>query len=62
MTTAKRKLAGGPRKLTDAQVQKLKEWKPFKELCREIGISVSQGQKVRRGYYYKQPSPDGRDM
>lgn len=57
MSTKKRRLAGGPRKLTDAQVAKLREWKSFKELCQEIGISVSQGQKVRRGYYHKQPSP-----
>lgn len=53
----KKKLAGKRRKVSDAQARKLREWQAFPDLCREIGISQSQGYRIHKGYYHKQPSP-----
>lgn len=50
-------MKGKRRKYTDAQVRKLREWKPFADVCREIGIRPGYGYQIRNGYYHKQPSP-----
>lgn len=57
MNKPKRRLAGKSRKVSDAEVRLLREWRPFNQLCREIGISVTHGRAIRKGYYHKQPSP-----
>lgn len=50
--------AGNPRRVTDAQVRMLREWKTFTALAREIGISYNHAKKLRLGQYqHKQPSP-----
>jgi hypothetical protein len=46
------------RKLTDDKIQQLLAWKGFGVLCRELGISRSQGNGLRYrfksyGYCYK---------
>lgn len=49
---------GKPRRVTDDGVRKLREWKTFAETCREIGICVNHGRKIRQGeYQHRQPSP-----
>lgn len=48
---------GTPRKLTDEQVRRLREWKPLYQLAKEIGVSLGHASKVRRGYWHKRVSP-----
>lgn len=49
---------GQTRRVTDAQVRMLREWKPFRQLAREIGISVTHATTLRNGrYQHKQKSP-----
>lgn len=47
---------GRPRLVTDEQVEKLRAWKPFKELAKELGISRSRASWAKK-YDYKKPSP-----
>lgn len=50
--------AGRPRRITDSQVRMIREWKPFSQLIREIGIGETHAGKIRRGLYkHKQRSP-----
>lgn len=50
--------AGGPRRVTDEQVRRILEWKPLKELAKELGISYSHAVKIRNGKYrHKKRSP-----
>ena len=49
--------AGGPRRVTDEQVRRIREWKPLKELAKELGISYSYVVKIRNGFQHKQKSP-----
>lgn len=50
--------AGKPRRVTDAQVRRIREWKPFNQLLREIGIGASHAKRIRCGQYqHKQRSP-----
>lgn len=44
------------RKYSDAKVRALRAWRPFKQLCRELGVNHSSGRKIRK-HTYKQPSP-----
>lgn len=49
---------GKPRRVTDEQVRKLREWKPFRQLVREIGICETHAREIRSGrYVHKQRSP-----
>jgi hypothetical protein len=51
-------VSGRPRKVTDAQVRKLREWKSFAQLVREIGICETHAREIRSGrYQHKQVSP-----
>lgn len=57
MKKPKKKIAGRPRTVSDAEVRLLRQWIPFNQLCREIGISLAYGRRIRRGYKHKQPTP-----
>lgn len=49
---------GKPRRITDAQVRRIREWKPFNQILREIGIAGSHARAIRNGEYsHKQKSP-----
>jgi hypothetical protein len=49
---------GGPRRITDEQVRRLREWKPLYQLAKELGISYSHASKIRnRRVTHKQRSP-----
>jgi hypothetical protein len=50
-------LPGRKRKVTDEQVNRIREWVSFAELCRRIGVKESAARRIRYGYEYKQPSP-----
>jgi len=53
-----RRLAGGPRRVTDEQVKAIRAWVPFSHLAKSLGISTSYAAKLRRpGFFHKQPSP-----
>jgi len=47
---------GRKRRLNDAQLQRLRDWKPLAQLAREMNISPGTAIWARR-YYFKQPSP-----
>lgn len=49
--------AGGPRRVTDEQVRRIREWKPLYQLAKELGISYSHTVKIRNGFQHKQKSP-----
>lgn len=58
MSEKPKRLAGGPRKVTDEQLQAIRAWVPFSHLARSLGISTSYAAKLRRrGFFYKHPSP-----
>lgn len=46
-----------PRRTTDDQIRRLLEWKPLKDLARELGISESWARAIRAGHVFKVPSP-----
>lgn len=48
---------GRPRKITDEQYNRIREWKPLIRLAREFGVSESTARAIRRGYRYRQVSP-----
>lgn len=50
-------MKGRPRKVTDAEVRRIRDWKPLKQLIRETGISCRHAYKIRAGYQHKTPSP-----
>lgn len=53
-----RRSRGQTRRVTDAQIQMLRNWKPFKQLAREIGIGVTHAASLRTGkYQHKTRSP-----
>lgn len=58
MKQSTRRLAGGPRKVTDEQVRAIRAWVPFSHLAKSLGISASYAAKLRRrDFFYKHPSP-----
>jgi hypothetical protein len=48
---------GRPRKVTDEQYRRIREWKPLKELARDLGVPLHTAEAIRCGYRYKQVSP-----
>jgi hypothetical protein len=52
------KIRGAPRKVTDLDVYKLRAWRPFKDLCADLGISRDRGYHIRGGYQFKKPCPE----
>lgn len=54
MKNPKKKIAGRPRTVSDAEVRLLRQWITFNQLCREIGISANHGRRIRKGYKHKQ--------
>lgn len=58
MKSRSKRLAGGPRKVTDEQVRAIQAWVPFSHLAKSLGISTSYAAKLRRpGFFHKHPSP-----
>lgn len=43
-----------PRKYTQAQIEAVRKWKTFRNLCRELGITHDAGHYLRT-HYYKTP-------
>jgi hypothetical protein len=52
------KQRGAPRRVTDLDVYKLRAWRPFKELCDELGISRTYAYQLRGGRELKKPCPE----
>ncbi len=48
---------GRPRQITDEQYRRIREWKPLKQLAKEIGVPLPTAEKIRSGYQYRQVSP-----
>ena len=49
---------GPPRKVTDEVIARLRDWKPFHQLAKELGLSTGHASKLRSGYYrHKMRSP-----
>ena len=40
-------------RLSDEDVRRLREWKPFKAVAHELGIEYSYARRVRNGEYRK---------
>jgi hypothetical protein len=53
----KQRVKGQPRRVTDLDIAKLRAWRPFKELCDELGINRSWAYHLRGGYQHKKPEP-----
>lgn len=47
---------GRRRRITDEQLRAIREWKSFKELAKELGLSPKVASWARN-HYFKQPSP-----
>lgn len=48
----------GRKRRTSAEAErKIREWKPLKELAREVGMPLSSVRLIRGGYQFKQEAP-----
>lgn len=45
-----------PRRITAEQLRVLRQWKPFKQVAKELGIPPRTASWARN-YHFKQPSP-----
>jgi hypothetical protein len=43
-----------PRKYTEAQIQAVRAWKKFGDLCKELGLTRDAGRYLR-DHYFKTP-------
>lgn len=48
---------GRPRRVTAEQLRAIRQWKPLKELAKEIGLDRKTASWARN-YHFRQPSPD----
>lgn len=46
------RIGGRPRKFTDEQINRVRQWKSLKETAEEIGLTLEQATYIR-GYSYK---------
>lgn len=52
-------MSGRYRKITAAQLKRLREWKPLCALAREMGMKPKTAQWARN-YYFRTPCPEKR--